>query len=536
MSHTPERPGQIPNRFEISLESMSPATPIRHADMLFVTDQNRGETIYNRVTAEQEKARQTAEWLNTRGLMNGAGMLQIDIASATIRDSSHDGFGGHDGALCDHNCDIGGGYQCPARRSANRGLSAKGLASGEQIADAITTGVAGLRLFNNRFVEGGSLDSYADIFRVPDHIRNGIAHNLMHGKVLCNAFGGNAEMHPELMPIVEACHKAGLMTTVTTTTGLSMSNSRAGDRFRVGLQAGYVDVLAMSIEAENAAQIRKFAQMSPEELRQIHRTVPYEFGQQRKAIEAFHTLQLQKELGGAFPDIVLNFVIYPSLLGEQGESAEEMIQAIHAEFPGVRVNPYLADSGFSYGEPIFSPEHVPALVKYFDRRLTEQRDGRKGVVQRPHCIVSDAAILATYKDDPVTASRMISGYGGWRCYGREYKDKSGRLISGAGSVVQIGANPHPRDLRAQPHAGLFLNCFWNPETILRPDRQVIDLSPAEVADHIDGGMSGIASSKKVPCPGCKMPRLKGPMHSNELGLNPALKDAYQEIRMQMVGF
>jgi hypothetical protein len=494
-----------------------------------ITEGQPDVTIFKNETLGREMGGE----LKRLGLMTGgAGVVQVDIMAATWSENPETGY---DRPLCDHNCDHGGGYQCPARRSAHPGLKTSNLAPAEKISRAIDVAVEGLKKFNQRFTYGGHLRNYGNRFCIPQYLQDGIAYNLQIEPPSINIFGGNPELHPDVLDIAQACHDSGYRTTLTTTGAIMMNGAPRGKEIQKSLLAGSINTLAVSAEYQNANQIRQLMNMSTEEMKRKWRESDLT-GQARKGIEAIDALRYHLEHQGEFT-LLMNLVVHPGNLGFNGEGIEDIIATLKELDPTVKVNPYPAQSSFDTKDSdtrsniqTFSPEHIPALTSFIAQRIKEQTMQDSQTVLRPHYWAMLKAVLDTSSDDPEQAAKMLSGFDVWKCF------QAPDGLHGAGHSVQIGASTEPRDLKVVPDAGGYLSCFWNDRTTTRNGIKVWEMTPDDVADHIDGGMQTIAAVTSEPCQGCLMPRLIGDIHSLELGMNPALKDAYLANRTELVGF
>lgn len=493
--------------------------------------------IHPGLLSSEAMSKEMGDELKRLGLVTGAGVIQCDVV--VVNRKLPDSGTVYDGAICDHNCDIEGGYQCPARFSANRGLSLKDITPAEKINQAIDVAAEGLRQFNKTFVTGGDLIRYASAFQIPNHIQAGIAYNMLKGPVNINIFGGNPELHPEVLSIAKYNHNQGRKTTLTTTGGALMNGSpQRREAFIQAFDDGLIDVLAVSAEFTSPEQILRYADMSTEELKEEWRKTSPLYGQKRKGLEALNALKLHTQ-GQGKNTLLLNMVVHPGNLGTDGENIEKIISAISALDPKAIINPYPAQS--SFGEPFdktsnenrsniqaFTADDIPGLCNFIGNRLAEQTNTNSHTTRRPHYWAMLQSVVDTNYDDE-TKARMLSGHEIWICYSKDG-------IPGAGQSVQIGASPYPRDPVKMPYAGGKLACYWNDRTTTDDRQQVWDMSPAAIANHIANGMSEIANSINNPCPGCIMPRLVGDEPSLELGLNPLLKVAYLARRKSLVGF
>jgi hypothetical protein len=480
----------------------------------------------------ETNTKQAGEWLISQGLTSGAGTVQGDIAVATNIET------GKQQGLCEKNCapyiedGVEKGFSCPIKRTDNPGINTSDLTPSNRIIQGFLVAAAGIESFNKRFVANGSLDRYCREFGIPPDIQKGMAFNLLNTSIIANIFGGNPEIHPEVIDIAKSLKKAGLRTTLTTTGGILLRKPPRGRQqvekteiFLKGIR-NYVDVMAVSFDAASAEEVTTLTAKTKEDLQAMWQATPFLNGIRRKAFEAANVGNIMEQDPRNFPQLVFNLVVHPGNL----PNIEEIIDAIKINYPHAKINPYPAQSAFSGEPPVFAPDHVPQLTSFITNRLAEQKAANPHMVLRPHYYAMLAAVVDTFRETPQTVARMLSGYDVWRCYERPYD------INGAGHVVQFGATPHPLPQEQTRNAGGYLDCFWPPDPPTRNDEQIWNMGPAEVADYIDGGIHKAGKSVKNPCEGCLMPRLNGDLFGSELGLNKRLKHAYLKRREQTVGF
>jgi len=158
-----------------------------------------------------------------------------------------------------------------------------------------------------------------------------------------------------------------------------------------------------------------------------------------------------------------------------------------------------------------------------ERQLTEAIDGIRTLVPRlPYWLALKSAF--TTSRDMDEAARYLMGYGVWTCYRQP----------GAGRYLQAGSAEVAR--QATFAGGGHPGCFWNNRTVTDHTRQLWDMSPADVAEHLLRGKTTLARQADPACPGCIMPRLMFDGISVELGLNPRLVPEYLRLRQAYLGF
>jgi len=455
------------------------------------------------------------ELLNFGMISDISGGIQVDINAVTSKLPN-----GHfsDSALCDHNCRTftgeqeTGHYNCPAAFSVNRGVSIKTLAPADLLLQGIKIAGEGVKQFNQIFLES-DFDDYVGRFNIKGIEKDILRQTLKSRKIGVNCFGGNPELHPKILEIIQGLD--GFAVNLTTTGGIFMRD----EEFPEKLLVSPPEIIALSADDfENADHIKTLSRFRLDQLKTQRDDIPAIFGQQRKAYEAIYVAKLARRYP-KFPQLLFNLVVHEGNI----DSIEEIISTLRDEFPGVIVNPYPAQSAFSHSPPVFNEDHLRALEQFINRRINEHIEHKAGIVPRLHYWLLLKAIFETHPGNPQEILRQISGYDTWRCY----------ETPGADRYVQIGASPQEHDGRKT--AGGHLNCFWNSETIA-DSGQVWDSKPEYIASYLAYGMQRLASQALTPCPGCLMPRLTFDEISLELGMNESLIPNYLDLRNQTAGF
>lgn len=471
-----------------------------------------------RSTVEPSEGGVLVEGVKKLGLMElVSGGIQIDVNVASKRLP-----GGPllDAAFCEHNCRIvtngvrTGNYECPAAITLNPGLSVKTLALADRLIEAVLRTAGGIRS-TNQTIETSYLSPYFESFNVPEPVQGLIRSVFLKGRIEVNLFGGNPELHPEITRIVKFLKGEGFIVHLTTTGARFMRDQN----FLSEIVKSPPDLIALSADDfESSSQIALLANLELGEIRKLWGKIPAIYGQRRKALEAIYVANLARQVE-EFPRILFNFVVHPGNL----DKIEEIIDSLTENFPEVLVNPYLAQSAFYLGEPVFIESHTKAISTFIDRRISDHIGGREGIVRRLHYWLMLKAAATYFASDRHELARRFSGYDVWRCY----------RVVGAGRYVQIGASDSPR---IEGIAGGHLACFWNSHTVTLKDKKAWDMETGGISQYVLGGMGQLAAKAEAPCPGCIMPRLNFDMVSLELGMDQKLRPDYLELRKGFVGF
>lgn len=468
---------------------------------------------------EQATSLEYSQDLFELGLIGRASAgIQIDV-NVAVEKLPDDAF--VDTPFCDHNCRVltdnlrTGNYDCPAAMTLHRGLKKDTLAPSDLILGAIHSTAAAARLANASLLESSHLQDYFDRFRLPDSVKSVIKNHLSGGQIEINLFGGNPELHPDIIPMVSELKNAGYIVNLTTTGGRLVYDSG----FLADILQNPPHLLAVSADDfDNSKQITSLVDLNLEEIKK-RRSMPFQFGQKRKAIEAICAARLSQMHPG-FPQILFNLVVHPGNI----DNIEEIIAVLRLSFPQALINPYPVQTAFYHGEPDFSPDHFSQLEQFIDNRIGDHFHKPSGHVPRLHYWLMLKSICDAFRNNPRTVIRALTGYDSWKCY----------RAPGANHYIQIGASPETHT--GQKVAGGHLACFWNSETITLKEPQVWDMSPPEIAGFIAQGMIEIANSHSNPCPGCNFPRLNFDMMSLEIGMDPRLVPNYLKLRKNYLGF
>ena len=443
--------------------------------------------------------------------------IDINVAAKKLPDGTF-----VDAPFCDHNCRVftddlkTGNYDCPAAITLHPGLKRSSLAPSSLILKAIESTAAAARLANTSLLESVHLQDYFDRFCLPNSVQSVISGLLSGEKIEINLFGGNSELHFDIIPMITELKNAGHIVNLTTTGGRFLYDPKFLDE----VLKSPPHLLALSADDfDSPEQIASLGNLDLKDLLSQRNRIPFQFGQKRKAIEAVYVARLS-QIHSNFPQILLNLVIHSGNISR----CEEIMAALRSHFPRVLINPYPAQSAFYKGEPDFSPDRFLRLERFIDNRITDHFHKPAGHVPRLHYWLMLKSIFTTFRDRPETAIRALAGYDSWKCY----------RAPGANRYIQIGASPEAHS--GQKIAGGHLACFWNSETVTLKETKVWDMNPPEIADFITQGMLEIANSHSDPCPGCNFPRLNFDMMSLEIGMDPRLVPNYLRLRQNYLGF
>ncbi len=459
---------------------------------------------------------------------DGFGGIQYDLNSAWRRLPTGAQMNAH---LCDHNCTIqvdgvttGGNYICPASLSLNHGVSRRTLAPAAVILSSISALESGINQARSTFFDE-HFGNYCAQFHLPAPIAAAMQSALDQPQIEVNLFGGNPEMHPEILTVIRELRGMGHRVHFTTTGRRFMREPE----FVAGLVEHPPTMIALSADDfENAAHIERLAQLNRADLMQEWKKIQWQHGQRQKAYEAMYVAKLAAERGD-FPPLLFNMVLHPGNLPH----AWGIISALIERFPGVLVNPYPAQSAFLHEEPALQAEHMLMLRDVIEDMLAIQiaaiQAGKKPtpLVPRLHYWLMLRAAFDLAGDDMHRASRLITGEGIWRCY----------QSSTAGRYLQVGMGTH-QQFQPTPtdHPGGHLGCFWNNETVTKNDQKAWHMQPDAVTTYIQVQKPALGRAAPTPCPGCAFPRLTYDMLATETGMSAELLPFYFKRRRETLGF
>lgn len=392
--------------------------------------------------------------------------IQVDVTVMTRR------IGGKQVEVpsCDHSC-WNENYKCPAATSRQAGCVTASYAPGHLLVSAIRKVAHGLRRITN----------------VKDTVE-------------VNLFGGNPELHPDIIKITKQLSLEGFAVC------LSIPGRRfiTDPEFCAALvDAGPKTIAFSADDFESPEYLGALVAASSDELSYQWRQVPYGCSQRQKAIEAIYAARaLQRDPGS--PTILFNLVVHPGNLWD----IMIFMFVLWKHFKEALINVYPVQSAF-FGSPSpFSKEHVTALKTLIEAMASGVP---LGCIQRPHYWRLLKVLCELYRDDDKAFCDAVSGKGIWNCHfaGNRYV-QIGRRSPGKGS---------------KEHPGGYLNCFWNPSGYIDNNAQVWNTT------DMDGWLANYGSPD---CPGCLMPRLLFDEENMLKGLSEEILPAYQAVRTGVV--
>ncbi|PIS38636.1 MAG: hypothetical protein COT34_02670 [Candidatus Nealsonbacteria bacterium CG08_land_8_20_14_0_20_43_11] len=422
-------------------------------------------------------------------------------------------------SLCDHNCtDEVGGYTCPAAFTLNKGAKPK-FALGSDLLFWIQMGRSGLILARNAFLEKYFAD-YCRTFVIPVAVQAILAESLRSDLCEVNLFGGNPEMHPEVIWLIRELKARNFRVNLTTTGRRFLTNKKFVRDFVDNL----LHLLALSADDFDPERLDELFTMPLNGLASVWKRINPLHGQAQKLVEGIYAARLVQEKGIS-TTVLFNMVLHRGNL----RYVRRIMEAISRYLPKALVNPYPAQDSFECGSGhLLSAENIQEFTELVDFFTNETRRGNSNLTKQIQYWLVMGAILENCREHPMVASELIAGHYIWQCYRHE-------PVPGAGMYLQIGKNnPNLVNIgndTTQP--GGYPGCYWQNNTVTGP---VQVQSAEQIAHHILGGMQELAAETLSPCRGCSMPRLWFNMVTTELGLNPGLRESYLRLRRQHVGF
>jgi len=346
-------------------------------------------------------------------------------------------------------------------------------------------------------------------------------------KIEFNWFGGNPELNRGVVTINQAARAAGHTTNLTTTGSRFMREPA----FVADIMHDPPSRIALSADDfESSADIRRLANLSPDELKGEWAKINPRHGQRQKAYEAVYTAKLAAA-NADFPPLMFNMVLHNGNLGQ----AHEIIAALTESFPGVQINPFPAQSAFHYSsQPAISVEHASELRDFIDHMLETQvtalhsGQSTSPYVSRIHYWLMLRSAFDWAGDNTAAAMHMLAGNDIWQCYRSPL----------AGSYLQVGLGPLGQTRASDAeYPGEHLGCFWNRRTVTDPGQISSELATAsDITRYIQIGKTALASTSRRKCPGCAFPRLTSHIIATESGMDPRIVPFYLARRANAFGF
>jgi organic radical activating enzyme len=441
--------------------------------------------------------------------------FQFDLNSV-LKKTFH-GFS--EGHLCDHNCTTDcGNYDCPAAFSRNKDILKETMMSYPDLLTGLQTVKKGLTESNRYFLDK-LLPSHAKAYKFPDPVMKEIVNVLNQGQVELNLFGGNPELYPNFLELIENARQMGWQVTATTTGKKFMYD----DEFTEKFLEHPPNLLAISADDyENLDELKRLLEMSPNQIKTYWQKANPLYGQRKKAYESMYVAKISGT-DKRFPQILFNIVVHPGNIG----NINQMLKIIHENFPDKIVNPYPAQSSFLFGTVGWSDADLRQLRDFISQMVQAQvkqaKDGTKLFTPRLPYWLALQSIFSTYSDVNIQ-KRMISGFGVWKCFANGISARYFQATSADITQTEL--------FKPGGHPG----CFWNNTTVNDKKTQIWNLKPEEIRKYIFETKIDLAKVAVKPCPGCLMPRLMFDGLSVEAGLNQALLPEYLKYRKKYFDF
>jgi len=424
-----------------------------------------------------------------------------------------------EGHWCDHNCIMEyGNYACPAAFSCNRNVEVKTIMSFENIVDSLKNAKSGLQNANKKYLNH-HLSSHCKKFNIPKEIEKELQRVLSKGDVELNMFGGNPELHPDFLKIIVAAKNMGWRVCTTTTGKKFMYDEKFLEQFLKNPP----HLLAISADDyENIKELKEILHMDLKTIKNHWQKANPLYGQRKKAYESIYTAKLFQTKTG-FPKILFNMVLHPGNL----DYMKTMLELFSKTFPDIILNPYPAQSSFSYGADIWQDKHLDKLEKFIDTMIVKQVEEKDIQVKRyqprmPYWLTLKSIFL-TFKDKK-NQKAYLSGKQTWQCYRNSLSGKYLQAsCSDKSSTERFKAGGHP-------------GCFWNNKTVTDSKQQLWKMKGNKISNYLLNEKSELAMKAKTTCPGCIMPRLMFDGITVEAGLDSKLQEHYQKLRYKYFKF
>jgi len=419
---------------------------------------------------------------------------------------------------CDHNCTTDcGNYQCPAAFSSNRDIDQQTTLSLDEIEKSLQNAYEGMVLANKQFLKN-IFSQYCHDYYIPKHVAKDLIETLSTSKLELNMFGGNPELHPQFLEIIKIAHRIGWKVTTTTTGKKFMYD----EQFTKAFLKHPPDLLAISADDyEDLNELKQLLDLNLEELKQYWQKINPLYGQRKKAFESIYSAKLALS-NKKFPKMLFNIVVHPGNI----DVIYEMIKLLSVKFPSVLINPYPAQSSFSFSSLAWKIEHLPKIEKFVDFMIDKQfsriKNNFPAVARLLYWLALKSIFETKLRDTDKLA--MLSGYDIWKCYKQ----------AGAGRYLQasLADKRSKKPFRVGAHPG----CFWNHETVTDNKHQLWNMTPEEISLYLLDHKTKLPAKSENPCPGCIMPRLMFDGISIELGLDHRLLPAYLKLRNKYFNF
>lgn len=440
--------------------------------------------------------------------------FQFDLN--TVLQKTRDGY--TEGHWCNNNCTTDcGNYDCPGAFSRNKGIKPETAMSFGEIKKSLINAKKGMEIMNKMFLKN-IFPGYVKEFKIPSAVAKILHQTLENGDVELNIFGGNPELHSDFLKIISAAKKIGWRVCTTTTGKRFLAEPDFLEKFIKNPP----HLMAISCDDfENIDELKRLLSFSLKKIKTLWFKVNPLYGQRKKAHESIYVAKLAKKTPG-FCRLLFNIVVHSGNLS----FIEKIIGLLTKKFPAAIINPYLAQSSFSFRPGIWKAKHLPKLEKFVNLMIRKQLEqvGKKNKVFVPRLkfwLFMKSTFLTIKNKN--TLLKNLSGYNLWQCFAKP----------GAGRYLQVGCLP--KKISKKARVGGHPGCFWN-DTTVTDKRQLWQMKPKQIADYILKDKPRLAKRAKRACPGCIMPRLLFDGISTELGMNSKLLPAYLKLRKQYFKF
>lgn len=438
-----------------------------------------------------------------------AGGIQWDLNAALLERGSHRIAG----ALCDHNCTaLLGHYTCPFAQSLNKRVLKNSLAPAKQVLEGMDRAVRGLRIGIDRFLSE-LFDGYCAAFHIPTEVASVFRDTLVDSPIEINITGGNPELHPDMIPILQALKDRDDITTCLTTTGRRLMLDRA---FRKSFLRNPPDAIALSVDDfQSVHQVRELCGLKTEALRRIWEGIPSDWGQRQKAIEAIAAASILSDDYGE--RVNFNLVVHRGNL----PFVEQLIDVLGAMFPKSEVFPYPAQTAF-LAKTGSVRDHAP-MGSFVERMIHAHIQKAPFLTKRLQYWLALKSVYLVHGSDPRAVVETIGGNNLWICYAEKAVNRYLQIGQGSG-------------FQNDKFGGGYLGCNWNRKTFVKQATQIWQGEAQDIAAYVLHRNAQTSPDRKDLCSGCAFPRLMFDVINTEMGMNPALLPAYFKLRRHYAGY
>lgn len=414
------------------------------------------------------------------------------------------------GGICGHSCVektpdglvTGGHYLCKDSAVLNKGVTKSSMAPANKIFEWIGHSAEGLELLMRDFLKDG-FEQYCDEFQIPISMREVYYDLLLSGLMEYNLFGADPEIRDDIYQIIAWAKNRGGRVNLTCTGRRFISD--AAHLPEISKPEHTPHVFAFSLDdVSSVNELKRLLGLSLTELKaewKLFMVAEPHHGQLLKVYECLYATRL---IINAKLDcqIVFNMVVHKGNLYH----IKRMLRLLAETFPSVILNPYPGSSSFDFLPGSFEVEDLPEFGRFVDFMIYQHVIGNPHLSKRLHYWLMLRSALDAWKNDPVQAVRVISGYDLWTCYaggiGAIYNQIG---ISENVRLVQLNAPWKPAGSEIPVYPGGEQGCFWFPG-IGDPLGQV--KSAEQVRTFAGHRIKQVAYSKgEKRCPGCLMGRL-----------------------------